>query len=418
MFRFGRLNLALAFIVLLPTVAAAQQDTRYTREASKFIGLAMTRQDDAQRAEMYREAMTHLREGMERDAQNAKVWLLAGSVHAALGEMQEADRAFVRAVEMHPAYADEITAERESAWIEAFNRGLTLMDEQQYDEAIRVMESAQVIYNQRPEALMNLGALYANAGDHERSIRAFQQATEATRGPLFEQLDDETREMWTRYRDMAAVNIAQMVAARGVDEFNAENFAASEASFRQATEANPYARDYWFNYLQGVWAQVNAYEDVLEANGAGVAEARERLPAMYSKALELVERARTFDPTNEVLFRVEAQAKRMQGVLAGTDNSQVAYAALERMDALTTTVDNIIAYAEGDAVVIQGLLKNRKAAEGTPVRLHFTLLAIDGSEIGTHTIEVQAPAPETAVEFSDRAAVEGELAGWRYRVGS
>ena len=123
MIRFGRLNLALALLLLVPTVASAQRDSRYTREASKHIGLAMTRSDEAQRKQMYETALTHLREGMERDGDNAKVWLLAGSVFAALGDMVEADRAFVKAVQMHPAYAEEIAGEREQAWIDAFMPG-------------------------------------------------------------------------------------------------------------------------------------------------------------------------------------------------------------------------------------------------------------------------------------------------------
>jgi tetratricopeptide (TPR) repeat protein len=420
MFRLRRLTLALALLLLLPTLASAQRDSRYTRDATRFIGLAMTRQDPAQQAEMYQQAMTHLREGMERDGQNAKVWLLAGQVLAALGEMQEADRAFVRALELHAPYAEEISAEREQAWITAFNRGLELMDAQQFDAAIQTMESAQLIYNQRPEALMNLGALYANAGNTEKSISSFEKAVEATRGPLFQQIDEETREMWLRYRDMAAVNTAQMIAAQGVDAFNADNFVEAEARFRRATELNPNARDYWFNYLQGIWAQVNRYEDAVEEGGEGAAQARERLPALYARALEAVEKARSFDPTNEVLFRVEAQSKRMTGELGGTAASRElgttsAYAVLERMDALAVTLDNIMVYPDGQGgVAIEGELKNRKAAAGAPVQIEFTLLGLDGRVIGTSTVTANAPAVEATTKFTGRGEPDGELAGWRY----
>jgi tetratricopeptide (TPR) repeat protein len=364
--------------------------------------------------------MAQLREGMEREAGNARVWLLAGTVHAALGEMQEADQAFQRAVQIHPAYADEISAEREAAWIDTFNQGLQLMEQQRYDDAIAKMESAQVIYSQRPEALMNLGVLYANAGDVDRAIRSFELATEATRGPLATQVDEETVESWNRFRAMASVNIAQMHAARGVEHFNAQNYDAAAAAFLRATETNPHARDFWFNRLQALWAQVNAHEDVLEAN-ANAPEPRAQLPGMYTTALELVERARGFDPANAVLYRIEAQAKRMQGVLAPGDQSttagqEAALAVLQRLDALDVTVDQVAAYNDGGGVVIQGVLTNRKAAAGTEIRLHFTLLGVDGSEIGTETITVAAPAAEAEVEFRGRATVDGELAGWRYRV--
>ena len=80
MIRFGRLSLVLAVLLLLPTAVSAQKDSKYTREASKYMGLAMTRSDEAQRTQMYQQALTHLREGMQQDAGNAKVWLLAGTV--------------------------------------------------------------------------------------------------------------------------------------------------------------------------------------------------------------------------------------------------------------------------------------------------------------------------------------------------
>jgi tetratricopeptide (TPR) repeat protein len=401
----------------------AQRETRYTREASKFIGLAMTRQDSAQRAEMYQQAMDQLRQGMESEADNARIWLLAGSVHAALGEMQEADQAFQRAMQMHPEYADEIAGEREAAWIEAFNAGLELMDQQQYEAAIGKMEQAQLIYKQRPEALMNLGAMYANAGDAAKSIDAFEQAIAATRGPLAEQIDEETREAWARYVVMAQVNIAQGRAAEGVEHFNAQDFPAAATAFRAATEANPYARDYWFNYMQALWAQVNDREDALQTEGPAAATARQELPAMYDQALEIVEKTLTFDPANEVLYRIEAQAKRMKGVLSEneaqeTAGQQAALQALERLDAFDVSLDQIAAYNDGEGLVIQGMLKNRKLAAGAPVQLHFTLLSIDGTELGTETVTVNAPAVDEEVEFSHRSSVEADVAGWRYRVGN
>jgi tetratricopeptide (TPR) repeat protein len=422
MFRLRRLTLALALLLLLPTLASAQRDSRYTREATRFIGLAMTRADAAQQADMYRQALTHLQEGMERDGQNARVWLLAGTVYAALGQMQEADRAFTRAVEMHPEYAEEITGEREQAWIIAFNEGLELMDAQRYEEAIAKMEGAQIIYNQRPEALMNLGALYANAGRVDRAIDAFEKAVAATRSPLYADLDEETREMWGRYRDMAAINTAQLVAAQGVDSFNAENLTQAEAQFRRATELNPHARDYWFNHLQAIWGQVNAYEDMIEENPEGATEARERLPALYQRSIEAVEKTRAFDPASEVLYRIEAQAKRMMGELQGTEpareeGTRAALAALERMDALPVGVDMVHAYSDGEGVVIEGEIRNRKAAPGSPIQIHFTLLSIEGREIGSTTITVNAPDVEGTAQFSGRVAdVDGELAGWRYQL--
>jgi hypothetical protein len=82
--RTGTISVAL-LVLLLPSVAFAQRDTKQTREANKFIGLAMTKQTADERAVLYRQAMEHLREGMAEDAENAQVWKLAGTALAALG---------------------------------------------------------------------------------------------------------------------------------------------------------------------------------------------------------------------------------------------------------------------------------------------------------------------------------------------
>jgi hypothetical protein len=43
---------------------------------------------------------------------------------------------------------------------------------------------------------------------------------------------------------------------------------------------------------------------------------------------------------------------------------------------------------------------------------------MDGNAVGTETLTVNAPAADEDVEFRGRATVDGEIAGWRYRVGN
>jgi tetratricopeptide (TPR) repeat protein len=207
----ARLLLAVLMLGLLPAAASAQRDNRYTREATKFIGLAMTRQAEAQRADMYRLAMVQLRDGMQVDPDNAKVWLLAGQVLAALGEVRQADAAFNKAEALHPPYADEIAGEREAAWMEFFKKGIAAMNRERYTEAIQLFEGAHLLYSERPEGLMNLGALYANFGENEKAVMAFREAIKATQGPLAERLDPDTREAWSSYREMAEETIAVLL---------------------------------------------------------------------------------------------------------------------------------------------------------------------------------------------------------------
>jgi tetratricopeptide (TPR) repeat protein len=418
----GRINLVLLLLLLLPGIAFAQRDTRETREASKFIGLAMTKQAPAERADMYRQAMVHLRQGMTSDAENAKVWLLAGTALAALGEVEEANQAFVRAEQLNPEYAEEIQGERESAWVDAFNEGIQLMDQQQYPEAIAKMEAAQAIYDQRPEALMNLGALYANAGEHTRAEQALLQAIEATNGPVYDQLDPEQQAEWVRFRILATSNIAQLQAQQGIDAFQAEQFDSAAARFQRATETNPHARDYWFNYGQALWAMTTPLEESLE-NDARVDSASviSELNGLYAQIQAAAQKAREFDPNNEVLYLMEARTHRMSGEF-GSDaekeaGHQAALRLLESHDALTVVVDDVAALSDQEGnVTVRGVLKNVKATEGSTVTLRFTLLDTQGGEIGTEDIAVTAPAADETVPFETTTTVDGEVAGWKYEI--
>jgi tetratricopeptide (TPR) repeat protein len=419
MTRSGRVILALAVLMLLPAAAEAQRDTRQTREASKYLGLAMTRQDPAQRNEMYEQAMTHLRQGMEQDATNAKVWLLAGQVYAAMGSMTEADAAFLRAVEIHPDYAEEIALEREQAWVNKFNEGIGLMDEQRYDEAITALEQAELIYQQRPEALMNLGALYANRHDHAKARAAFERAAESTRGPLFEQLDEEGRESWLRFRDMATLNVAQITAQEGVDAFEARRYAEAAELFGKAAKVNPQARDYIFNHVQSLWALTSDLEDVVEANADGAAQARQQLLDLYPEIEQLATATRRLDPNNELLFLIQARSSRMRGDLLGTEpernaGHQGALKLLQEHDALPWTMEELIVTTGADGAVLRGTIKNRKLEAGTPVAIEFSLVDLDGDVVGTQVVTVPAPAVDETASFEGRVDVEGEMAGWRY----
>lgn len=416
----ARINLVLLLLLMLPGIAAAQQDTRETREASKFIGLAMTRQEPAERADMYRQAMEQLRPVMATDADNARVWLLAGTALAALGEMEEADQAFTRAEQLHPEYAEQIEGERESAWIEAFNKGIQLMDQQQYPDAIAVLEGAQAIYKKRPEALMNLGALYSNAGEHVKAEQALREAIAATEGPLFEQLEPAQQAEWVRFRGLATANIAQIQAQQGIESFEVEQFDSAAARFLRAAETNPQSRDYWFNYGQALWAMSTPLEQSLtEGTAADSAAVVEQLTALYGKIQLAAQKAREFDPNNEVLYLMEARTHRMGGEF-GTDaereaGHQEALRLLEAHDALTVLVNDIMTTpdAEGN-VQIRGTLTNVKATEGSTVTVRFSILGADGTAIGEQDVTVTVPAAEQTVPFEASTTVDGELAGWKY----
>jgi tetratricopeptide (TPR) repeat protein len=441
MIRFGRLNLAVAALLLIPAVAAAQKDNKFTKEANKFLGLAMTKQNPAERAQMFEQAMVHLRQGQTEDAQNAKVWLLSGTALAGLGNLTEADAAWKKAEELHPAYAEEIEGEREAAWIDAFNAGLAKMDEKDYAAAIQTLEGAQQIYDSRPEGLMNLGAMYASGAvcselpqgeqpacreaQMAKAEQAFRDAIEATKGPVADKLDEEGKASWLRFRDMATVNLAQMAGARGVEHFEAERFEEAAKAFREAAEVNPHSRDYWFNLTQSYWAQASDLEEKLEKMPAAEqAPTKQSLTKLYEEIIQLVHKTREMDPNSEVLYIIEARSERMIGEYSGAadktkQGQEKALALLQQHQALGVDVSDIVVQAGEEGATVTGKVKSRTLETGKAVTLTFTFLGIDGKELGTQDVSVTLAAKDADQPFEGKApAVKGEVAGWKYVVKS
>src|SRR5262245_34577716 len=217
MIRLTGRALALVALAALPTAALAQKeppDTKQTKEANKFIGLAMMRQKPEEKKPQFEQALVHLKEGMAKDPGNAKVWLLAGQVYTGLGDFMGADSAFKKAETLHPPYSEEISGEREVAWVEAFNAGIASMDAKATDDAIKKLELAELMYPHRPEAKMNLGALYASKNETDKAVAIFEKAIESINGPLKDKLKPEDAVNWKRYAEMARINIAQILGSR------------------------------------------------------------------------------------------------------------------------------------------------------------------------------------------------------------
>lgn len=421
--RFGTMNLMLVLTLMLPVSAWAQRETRETREGSKLIGLAMTKQTHEERAEFYEQAMTHLREAMQQDAENARVWLLAGTALAGLGEMQEADRAFDQALTLNPEYAEEVSTERFDAWIASFQQGLQALENEQSAEAIRHLEAAETIHGGRPEAQMYLGVLYANHGnDFPKAEQAFRASLEATRGPLFDELSEEDQAEWISMRASLLQNIEQMVMMVGVTHFQEQRYEEAATSFKELTELNPHSRDSWFNYSQAMLAEaqrIGASVDTM-TDEAEAAAAKQRLVEAYAELERVAKKTQEMDPNNEDLYLLIANSHRMRGEYTGDEEagSQAAYAALQALDAIPVAVDEVSVVPGEGSAQITGVVRNRKLAAGTPVTLTFTFVDQQGQSVGEQAITITAPDAEAEARFEGTITLHGNIAGWKYTVAS
>jgi len=420
----GLLSALVLGALMLPAGAFAQtnRESSYTRDASKAIGIAMLRQDTAQRNQSYRDALAALQEGMEEEPENARIWFIAGQAYAGLHQFVEADEAFDKAVELFPDYAEEVEAEREAGWLEGFQTGVELMDAQQNDEAIAVLQASHELYPHRPEGLLNVGSIYANRGEIDAAIEAFEEAAAAARGSHLEKLDSTGQAQWAAFAEMADLNIAQMIGARGVEEFQAEDYDAAVASFQRAADANPHSRDYLFNIVQAHYAKATGLEEQRDTTAApGTAPEDQELIQLYEQLREGIAKVREYDPNNENLLAILVRAERRHGELTGSaeEGQQKTLAVLEALQAMPVEVQElVITPGEGEAT-IDGTVKNRTLEPGAEITVRIMLLGLDGSTIGEATATATAPAQEETTTFQAAAPTGGQqVAGWKYEVVS
>lgn len=444
MIRLTGRAIALIALIALPSAALAQKeppDTKETKEANKFMGLALMRQTAEQKKPFFQQALGPLQQAMVKNPDNAKVWLLVGQVYAGLGDYIGADSAFRKAEALYPAYAEEISGEREVAWVEAFNAGLQAMDAKNNDEAIKQLELAELMYAHRPEAKMNLGALYAGKNDVAKAIKAFEGAIAATNGPLKEKLKPEDQASWKRYADMAKMNIAQLIGAQGVELFTAEKFDEAAQTFMKAMQINPHSRDYLYNLAQSYYAKASKIEEQRNAlleeetklkktkgqEAAAKAKADEaaklatELLPLYEKIAEVSLRTMVLDPQNESLYHLAARSYKLTGDIATdpkvkSEWQNKALEVLKKREDLQFEVTEVqVGTGEGEAT-IRGTIKNLKAAAGSPIKIRVTLIGPAGTPIGSNEFSVAAPAAEQTTTFEGKIPVTGEIAGWKYEV--
>ena len=416
------LTLVLALGAALPMSAAAQEfkDTKYTKDADKFLALAMTRSDPADRANYYRQALAALAEGFTREANNAKIWYTAGQAHVGLSNYVAADSCFDKAVQLHPDISSDIEAEREAGWMAAFEQGVALMDEEKHDEALTMLQSAEVLYDKRPEALLNIGSIHANRGNNDLAEEAFRKAAAAAQGELYEKLDSASQANWKSYVEMATLNIAQMRGQEGVGHFETEDYEAAAAAFKSAMEVNPYSRDYLFNYVQAKYAKASDLEAQLTEDSTKLAVLTPELVSLYTELQAEIPKVRVYDPTNENLVYIQARALRREGELKGDTTANVrTLRLLEEIDAVPVEVTELTIGTDQGTATVAGKVRNKKLAEGSPVTVRVTLLGYKGDTIGQMTVTVNAGAAgeeATSVSFEQTATITGSVAGWKYEV--
>ena len=424
MTRLSARAFALVALVILPTAAHAQKEpphTKETKNVEKFVGLALTRTDPAQKRTFLEQALAPMREAMTKDPGNARVWLLAGHVLSGLGQFAAADSAFDRASELYPEYNDQIETERHTAWEGAFNNAVTLLNSQKTDEGIRALEEAEVIYDLRPEAKYYLGLFAMQKEESEKAERWLKASMASVQGPLRAKLQPAAVEDWDRLANNAKVKISNLIAYRGAQLYDRQQYDSAAVLFAQAREMSRPSRDHLFNMLQSQYARALQL-DKERANKKDAALDKQA-GTLYTSIIALTDTLRSFDPLNEDIFFFSSRGYKVLSELttdAATKGKHIA-----TLRAINTEYEqlpflvNDIQIAEGDtSAVVKGNITNKLLKAGATGTMTFELLGLDGSVIGSAPVNftVPAEAKDAKIAFEVTVPMSAPLAGWRYKI--
>jgi tetratricopeptide (TPR) repeat protein len=424
MSRLGRYLLTLLVAVLvLPASLEAQQESRFVQDAQRHMALAMTRTDEARQRQDFTRALEPIREGLTHFPESAQLHYLHGQALTGVGEWAEASVAFERALELDPSLAAEIADDQLTAWAGAAQRGLDLLAEGQYEEAVRYLEVANRLRADRPESQLELGRAYINLNRWAEAEAAYRASIDIVEEHgTSPDLTDDDRERFPEYAATARQNLSIVLTQLGAQAFDAGDYEGALARFRESAELAPHSRDHWLN---ASLAAYNILDDLRQeaatAEGAALAEINRRRIEVGDFMILATERLGTFDPRFQDLYPLALAGYRAKAEAVSDAESepvrQQMLAIATRHQELDFTVHDVTLQPVENGATVSGAVVFIEGATRAPVQLRISLLNRRGEVVGTETVTVnEATAEQASFQTTIRTEPGAEIIGWRYEV--
>ena len=140
---------------------------------------------------------------------------------------------FTEAERIYPAYELDIAPERESAWIVLFNAGIATYAEGDVEGTIRTWEQADMMWDLRPDASLNLANLFNSEGRWDDAIGAYQRTVAGLeRRPVTRVLTQEELQAREDHRIRSEESLTQLLLFT-------DRFAEAEPLLRRHLERDP-----------------------------------------------------------------------------------------------------------------------------------------------------------------------------------
>ena len=422
------------------------RDTENTRAAEQHLEAAEESASPEAAAPHYQQAMQSAQAAVTEDPTNPLAHRLAAFAALGLEDYEAAGEHFDRAQELRPIYELELAPVREQAYIDLYQAASPYLQSGEYMQAAEVLEGANAVYPERPEAMITLAQIYAQERQHDLAIERLDQALAFFESDRMDEVDPETAAAWQEQADGLALMRAQVLADAG-------RFEEAVGTYRQIAEADPSniavtqdlaailvqmgneaeamqvyesllarsdltSQDY---YRIGVgFYQADDFGRAAEAFGQAADESRMDRDAieMWARSLQLdsayaavppvAERWVELDPASQIAITVLAQAVNASGDAARAGEI------IRRVDELPISVDDLqMRRFEGGAQV-SGSVSNKTLQQGSSVTLSFQFYNASGNEIGTATQTVQVGAPGMSEVFQVQFDSPEPVGGYGY----
>jgi tetratricopeptide (TPR) repeat protein len=127
----------------------------------------------------YEKAVRELETAVEQEPNNGEAHLKLAMAYAEIGDTKRAGEEFNRALELNPKLQKDVEANRKHYWVEHFNEGVRLSQEEKaFEEAAKEFERAIELDPIDVRAYTNLGFCYTQLGEHEKALALFEKAAE------------------------------------------------------------------------------------------------------------------------------------------------------------------------------------------------------------------------------------------------
>ena len=352
---------------------------------------------------------------------------------------------------MYPPYFDEeggTGAFRLNAWLDAYTDALLKLEVQDQEGAVELFEMANMLYDRRVEAYLNIGVTAAGLGDMDKSIEAWRSAIAVIGSPDGNPGDSLTRVAWdTDFWVMSHSNLGRLLVSQGRPEEAVAVFETLLDRDPENTEARSSLAMALAQSGQGdgaltIFDEILARDDgaPLDYYNAGVtlygsgeldkaALAFEKTVArspMYKDALQNLvqtyfemesfealvphsQKLLELDPFNDYVHRMHVQAMAQIGHEDLVD-------ALGVLQALPFQIDELALQPLGAGCRVTGVAVNNALDSGTVLTLRFTFYDNEGNPVGTADTEVTVSDPEVAHPFDLTFNSEMQILGYSYEL--